>query len=165
MSTAIDAAVDLLYREASHLDTQRWDDWLELFTEDCEYWLPAWKGEHQMTADPRREVSLIYYSSRAGLADRVWRVRQGNSAASAVLPRTHHALSNIRMASADGEGPLLLESLWTVHQFLVRESAVEVFFGRYEHTLVNRDGALRIAKKKIVLLNDYLPAKIDFYSL
>lgn len=164
MSIAFDAAVDLLHREAAYLDTQQWDDWLDLFTEDCEYWLPAWKGEHQTTADPKREVSLIYYSNRAGLADRVWRVRQGNSAASAVLPRTHHALTNIRAMPSTGDA-LLIHSYWTVHQFLIRQSQVEVFFGRYQHTVVTQRGELRIAKKKIILLNDYLPAKIDFYSL
>ncbi len=36
-------ASEVLFLEAYHLDGQRWDEWLELFTEDCEYWMPAWK--------------------------------------------------------------------------------------------------------------------------
>jgi 3-phenylpropionate/cinnamic acid dioxygenase small subunit len=30
---------------------------------------------------------------------------------------------------------------------------------------VRRDGAWRIRRKKVILLNDYMPAMIDFYSL
>ena len=60
---------------------------------------------------------------------------------------------------------MVLLSNWTVQQFLPKDKTVETFFGRYRHELVKQDGAWRIAKKKILLLNDYLPAKIDFYSL
>ena len=74
-------ATELLYREAYFLDSQAWDEWLALFLEDCEYWAPAWKSEHEPTSDPKAEVSLIYYASRAGLEDRVWRVRSGRSVA------------------------------------------------------------------------------------
>lgn len=171
----------LLQREALLLDTQRWDDWLELFTEDCEYWVPAWKGEHQTTENPRTELSLIYYRNRAGLADRAWRVRHGRSVASAVMPRTHHVISNVSIAEpgdaampATGNPPIagpvakhaiLVDSYWTTHQFLVKDNAVEVLFGRTRHELARRPEGLRIARKTIILLNDYLPARLDFYSL
>ena len=163
----------LLQREALCLDTRRWDDWLALYTEDCEFWVPAWKGEHQITQNPKSELSLIYYAGRAGLADRVWRVRDGRSVTSAVLPRTHHAITNVALApkwDTGGDTPLAagavaVDSYWTVHQFLVKESEVEVFFGRYRHVLVRREGELFIQSKLTILLNDYLPGKIDFYSL
>ena len=163
----------LLQREALCLDTRRWDDWLALYTEDCEFWVPAWKGEHQITQNPKSELSLIYYAGRAGLADRVWRVRDGRSVTSAVLPRTHHAITNVALApegDTGGDSPLAagavaVDSYWTVHQFLVKESEVEVFFGRYRHVLVRREGELFIQSKLTILLNDYLPGKIDFYSL
>ena len=34
-----------------------WDDWLALYTEDCEFWVPAWKSEDTPTADPGAEVA------------------------------------------------------------------------------------------------------------
>ena len=165
MSPQAAAAADLLFAEAEYLDLQQWDQWLALYADDCEFWMPAWKGEHRTTEDPAREVSLVYYSGKAGLADRVWRVRQGNSVASAVLPRTQHVITNVSVRATEGGAGLLVKSCWTVHQYLIRESEVNVFFGRYEHTLTEIDGTLRIAKKKIILLNDYLPSRIDFYSL
>lgn len=155
----------MLYRQAYYLDTQRWDDWLALFAEDAEYWVPAWKGEHTPTDNPKREVSLIYYNKRAGLEDRVWRARSGKSIASAVLPRTQHSIANVMLDEGASSNRLLVFSNWTVQQFLVKEKVAETHFGRYEHELVRLDNAWRIAKQKILLLNDYLPAKLDFYNL
>jgi 3-phenylpropionate/cinnamic acid dioxygenase small subunit len=40
-----------------------------------------------------------------------------------------------------------------------------VFFGRYEHGLRRVDGDWRIARKKILLLNDTIPTVVDFYSI
>lgn len=154
-----------LYAEALALDERRWADWLAMFTEDCEYWIPAWKSEDEQTSNPRRELSLIYYSRRSGLEDRVWRVESRHSVASAVLPRTQHLINNVRVRSLTPAGEIEIGCEWTVHQFLPKERAVEIFFGRYEQTLSRHAQSWRIARKKIVLLNDYLPAKIDFYSL
>ena len=176
MTDMLAECASLLRREALYLDTQRWDDWLALYTEDCEFWVPAWKAEHQTTQNPKTELSLIYYAGRAGLADRVWRVREGRSVTSAVLPRTHHVITNVALAPEGDTGvragdarlaadAIAVDSYWTVHQFLVKESEVEVFFGRYRHVLVRREGQLLILSKVTILLNDYLPGKIDFYSL
>ncbi len=164
-SDQIGIATELLYREALLLDTQRWDEWTALFTEDCVYWVPAWKGEHAPTENPRREISLIYYSQRAGLEDRIWRARSGRSVASIVLPRTQHAITNILLNDESSAERIHVHSNFTTHQFLPKEKTVEVFFGRYEHELLVQSGSWRIARKKIVLLNDYLPAKLDVYSL
>ena len=164
-----------LYAEALALDERRWDDWLELYRENCEYWVPAWKSEDEQTSNPRRELSLIYYADRAGLEDRVWRVKSGRSVASAVLPRTQHLISNPRIVDADeqrdpglrDESALTVHVAceWTTHQYQPKDHSVQMFFGRYWQTLVREGDAWRIARKRIVLLNDYLPARIDFYSL
>ncbi|MDB5728803.1 MAG: benzoate 1,2-dioxygenase small subunit, partial [Noviherbaspirillum sp.] len=63
-STQLNEVADLLYREGAFLDEQRWDDWIALFTEDCEYWLPSWKSEHELSTDPRTEVSMIHHEHR-----------------------------------------------------------------------------------------------------
>ena len=65
-SASLAAGIELVHREARHLDEQRWDDWLALYTEDCEFWMPAWKADGTPTANPRTELSHIYYANRAG---------------------------------------------------------------------------------------------------
>jgi 3-phenylpropionate/cinnamic acid dioxygenase small subunit len=158
-------ASQLLFREAHYIDSQLWDEWLALFTEDCEFWVPAWKAEHTPTANPKTELSLIYYGERGGLEDRVWRVRSGKSVASTPMPRTHHVISNIMLDEGCSAGRLVVLSNSTVHYYRTKNRITELLYGRYRHELVLQAGHWRIAKKKIVLLNDTLPAILDYYNL
>ncbi len=162
---ALAAGKDLLEREAISLDGQRWDDWLALFTEDCEYWIPTWRHDETLTEDPRAELSHIYYASRAGLEDRIVRIRSGRSPASLPLPRTTHLLSNIRLLDEPADDRMRLRSSWTTQVFFTRSRETHVFFGHSEHSLVSRAGAWRIARKKIVLQNDYIPGMLDVYCV
>ncbi len=158
----LDAVEDLLYREAAHLDARRWDDWLALFTDDCEYWLPAWNGEDELTSDPSRQVSLIYYNRRTRLEERVSRIRSGMSAASTPLPRTQHVVSNIQAQAGDGDA-LAAQACWQSNAYLFQ--ATETLYGRYEYMLVRADGQLRIRRKKIVLINDVINTVLDIYHI
>jgi 3-phenylpropionate/cinnamic acid dioxygenase small subunit len=158
---------DLLYREGYALDTRQWDDWLALYEPDCEYWVPAWRNEDELTEDPNAEISLIYYATKAGLEDRVWRVKSGLSAASRLLPRTQHQAGNVVVTplqdGADHE--LRVRFNWCVNQFECDTRQSHTFFGRAEAELRFRDGAWRYRKKKTIILNDYVPTVVDFYSL
>ena len=128
--------------------------------------MPTWKSEHEPTSNPKRELSLIYYSSRGGLEDRVWRVRSGRSVASKPMPRTQHAITNVMLAPvADPKDALRVLSNITVHQFRTKSRETEVLYGRYEHDLVRTESGLKIRRKKIILLNDYMPAMLDYYCL
>jgi 3-phenylpropionate/cinnamic acid dioxygenase small subunit len=162
---ALAAGMDLLAREHVYLDEQRWDEWLALYAPDCEYWVPAWKNEESLTCDPRAELSHIYYASRAGLEDRVVRIRSRRSPASTPLPRTTHLLGNVLPVAGAPGGSLRLRSSWVCHVFFPREHASHAFFGRAEHELAARDGRWVIQKKKTLLLNDYIPTMLDVYCI
>ena len=84
-----------LYREARLLDDREWDEWLECYAPRAEYWMPAWDDDDQLIEDPQSQVSLIYYPNRAGLEDRVFRIKTERSSASMTEPRTCHFISNI----------------------------------------------------------------------
>ncbi len=161
-------AADLLYREGHALDNRRWDDWLALYCEDAIFWMPAWKGEHELTDAPDREVSLMYYTARAGLEDRVWRLRSGLSTASSPLLRTSHGITGVVVVGATDSGDSIhaeVHANWTCHTFNLRDSGQHVFFGRYEHVLRQEGGVWKIATKKIVLMNDRIPTMLDFYCV
>ena len=157
-------ATELLYREARLLDTQQWDAWLELYEPDCVYWVPAWDGEHRLTDDPAAEISLVYYASRAGLEDRVWRIRSGKSIASVPLVRTVHLIGNVELLHGDDSVCELCAS-WTVHVYRTKRKEHQILFGRYEHTLRRTDAGWRIARKKITLVNDTISTMVDVYCL
>jgi 3-phenylpropionate/cinnamic acid dioxygenase small subunit len=152
----------LLFEEAAALDEQRWDDWLTLFTPDIEYWMPAWDSEHEMTQDPASEISLMYYSDRSGLEDRVWRIKSGMSSASTPLPRTCHLVTNIRVGAVV-DGLLQVKANWQGNAY--RHEKTDSFYGRYEYGLREEQGNLLIARKKIVLMNDVIPSVVDIYNV
>ena len=157
-------ADELLSREAMLLDTGDWDGWLELYSEDAVFWMPAWRDEANPTEDPDSELSLIYYQGRQNLADRVWRARSGLSVASAPRPRVVHSVTNVLVLAAN-EAEASLSASFAVHLYDVRAERTHIFFGRYEHRLRREAEGWRIAAKKILLLNDVIPTVVDFYSI
>ena len=157
-------AEDLLYREAALLDDGHWDAWLDLYTEDAVFWMPAWRDEETPTADPDKELSLIYYEGRSGLEDRVLRARSGQSVASTPRPRCIHCITNVVVLHDDAVNAEIGAS-FVVHLHDVRAERSHAFFGRYRHRLRREGGEWRIAGKKILLLNDVIPAVVDFYSI
>lgn len=157
-------AIDLLTREAVYLDERRWDDWLDLYAPDAEYWVPTWTDADRLADDPRREVSHIYYASRAGLEDRIARIRTRKSPASMPLKRTVHQFGNLLLHAADA-ARIELRCSWTVHAYDPHSTRVEVFFGHAEYRLQHADDRWRIARRKLALLNDTLPSAVDVYCL
>jgi 3-phenylpropionate/cinnamic acid dioxygenase small subunit len=158
----LQAAADLLAREARLLDQQRWSDWLALYAPDCEYWVPARRGDESLTEDPQVELSHIYYASRAGLEDRVLRITSGRSAASTPAPRTTHILGSVSTVDAQSGGSAFYLP-WATHLFNVRQRSTSVFFGSSQVELVRSQGQLLIQRKKVVLQNDYIPTLLDVY--
>jgi 3-phenylpropionate/cinnamic acid dioxygenase small subunit len=159
------AGRDVILREAMYLDERRWDEWLALYTEDCEFWMPAWKADGTPTSNPQAELSHIYYASRAGLEDRIVRIRSGKSAASTPMPRTAHILGTVLPQEAPAADRMRLRSSWVSHVYFPRSNESHAFFGHSQHELVLREGDWRIAKKKIVLQNDYIPTMLDIYCV
>ena len=159
------AGADLIEREAALIDERRWDEWLALFAPDCEYWMPAWKSDDTLTSDPARELSHFYYASRAGLEDRIFRIRSNRSPASTPLPRTTHVVANVRALEPPTADRMRLRASWVSHVFFPRSEQSHAFFGHVEHTLVLREAAWLVAKKRIVLQNDYIPTMLDIYCV
>ncbi|MEL0082622.1 MAG: aromatic-ring-hydroxylating dioxygenase subunit beta [Gammaproteobacteria bacterium] len=159
---ALKIGTDILHRQGRMLDEQRWDDWLGLFTEACEYWVPAWTSETRLTQDPDSEVSLIYYDLRSRLADRVWRVGSGQSVANDPMPRTCHFVSNIDVDECS-DSRIKLFACFRVDYHVNKQSFA--FFGHYHYQLVPADEGKNwlIDKKKVIIMNDYIPTMMDFY--
>ncbi|ACR32429.1 anthranilate 1,2-dioxygenase small subunit [Burkholderia glumae] len=151
-----------LYRMAELCDAQSWDEYLDLFDENSEYHVPQWDSEHVYTTDPKRGMSLIYYANRAGLEDRVFRLRTGKSAASTPLPRTLHQITNVRIAQG-GQDELEVKANWVT--FYARHGVAEHFFGRVTYQLRPHGESWKIMRKHVLLLNDTINAVLDFYHL
>ena len=90
---------ELLYGEASLLDDPDLDKWIELYTEDGTYWMPASLGQE----DPEMELSHIY-DDRVMMEIRRRNFVHPRAASKDYDIRSSHLISNIRVAAIDEEG-------------------------------------------------------------
>jgi benzoate/toluate 1,2-dioxygenase beta subunit len=157
-------AAAYLYREALMLDRGDFDAWLDLYTEDCLFWMPAWRDDGTQTDDPDRELSLIYYRGRRNLQDRVQRIRSTVSVASKVMPRVSHMVGNVLIEIVD-PSRVRVDSSFIVNVQDIRSRRSHAYFGRYEHELRLEGGAWKISQKIIRLMNDVVPTLVDIYGI
>jgi 3-phenylpropionate/cinnamic acid dioxygenase small subunit len=153
---------DLLYREAALLDEKKWQDWLGLYTEDAVFWMPAWASEYETTADPELELNLVYLKGRVHLEDRVFRIETGESFASVPMARTAHVVGNVLITADEGE-EIAARASWIVHSYGMHGGLTRG--GWYEYRLRRQDGALRIARKKITMIDDKLVGPVDIFHV
>lgn len=163
MSISIDQVNKFLFEEARYLDDKEWDSWLEMYAEDASYWVPSWDDTGELTEDPQTEISLMYYASRSGLEDRVFRINTDKSSASSLpQPRTSHNLSNIEIVEASDE-QCNVRFNWVNYAY--RYEHVYTYFGTSFYTLDISGERPKIKAKKVVLKNDYIHHVVDIYHL
>ncbi|MGI4730556.1 MAG: benzoate 1,2-dioxygenase small subunit [Janthinobacterium lividum] len=162
MTLAYQQVVAFLYREARLLDDRQWDEWLTCYAAQAVYWMPAWDDDDRLTQDPQREISLIYYPSRDGLEDRVFRIKTERSGASMPEPRTNHQITNVEILRDEG-GTMDVRFNW--HTLSHRYKETLNFFGTSYYTLDTTGDLPLITSKKIVLKNDYIRQVIDVYHV
>jgi 3-phenylpropionate/cinnamic acid dioxygenase small subunit len=140
---------DFLYREAELLDSGELAAWLELFTDDAVYWVPAGRDD----GDPHEHVSLIY-DDRHRIGERVWRLTEGPAHAQIPPSLTSRQIGNVRVVGIR-DGATVVRSRFTLVE--VRKGQQRVFAGSYEHHLVPSGDDLRIARRIVRLVNADAP--------
>lgn len=142
----LEDVTQFIYREARLQDEHRYDSWEQLWTDDGVYWVPA-NGEG---GDPEQEMSIIYDNrSRIGL-----RVRQfytGKRFSQTPQSRLRRLVSNVEVLDDDGR------EIRAAANAMVFESQTRgdtVWASRNEYTLRREKGELRMARKKVVLVNN-----------
>jgi ethylbenzene dioxygenase subunit beta len=90
----VEEAQHLLFLEARLLDERRYEEWLELFTEDGIYWLPMHHEED--VNDPATSISIIY-DDPDRRAERVYRTLHTPVLDQSPPSRTVHFVSNVEV--------------------------------------------------------------------
>jgi 3-phenylpropionate/cinnamic acid dioxygenase small subunit len=133
-----------LYYEARLLDTQRYEEWLQLFTDDATYWLPL----EQSQKDPFQTSSIIH-DDRTLLELRVRQARHPRAHARQPLARTVHQVGNVMVE--DGQGEVKVSSTLQLVEF--RNQKQRLYAALVEHRLRRVNGSFRIAHKRVDLVN------------
>lgn len=163
MQLTLEQIQQFLYREARHLDDREFEKWLEFYSPEVEFWMPAWDDDDKLVENPQTEISLIYYPHKGGLEDRVFRIRtERSSATSLPEPRTSHNITNVEIVEQT-EGQCKVRFNWLTFNF--RYKTVDSYFGTSFYTLDTSGERPLITNKKVILKNDYIHHVVDIYHI
>ena len=150
------SAEQFLVLEARLLDERRFEEWIDLFTEDGYYWAPAYPGQ----VDPYSEVS-IFFDNRQLMQDRIKRLRHPRVHAQVPASRTSHIVANVSLETLENAAGAAHETVLVRSKFLMCEyrpslpDGLKRFFsGTSWHNLVPAEGGgFRIRWKKVELVD------------
>lgn len=138
-----------LFREARFADESRYDEWLALWTDDALYWIPANEDDY----DPEDHVSIVY-ADHERLQDRIDRLKSGGAWAQEPRSRLRRVISNVELEDAAGN-EVTVRSNFVLGE--LRRGRQTVYFGHQIHRLRATDRGLRMAYKKVLLVNNDEP--------
>jgi benzoate/toluate 1,2-dioxygenase beta subunit len=137
----------LLYKEASFLDRPDLDSWIELYTDDGTYWMPAIEDQ----ADPLNHISL-FYDDRVIMEVRRRNFVHPRAASKDYKVRSSHIISNIQVKEMDEKtGDCTVTS--NFHCFMYYRDQQMPFAGTYTHELVRDGDSYKIHHKRVDLIN------------
>jgi 3-phenylpropionate/cinnamic acid dioxygenase small subunit len=156
-SLDLERCEQFLLHEARLLDDGKFDDWLALFTPEAWYWVPSEPDQ----ADPVETVSLIYDDRRL-LETRVRRLASPRMYSQEPRSRTSRMIGNVTIEES---GPLpalprmrgrvgwgcTVRSKFVMIEY--RREQQRLFGGTALHRLVQADGRVMIAWKRVDLVN------------
>lgn len=139
-------AEQLIYQEVRMLDEGRFEDWLDVFADECTYWIPTWNN----TPD---EAPSVIYDDRARLEERVYRLIETPAYSQMPPSRTVHLVSNIEVADEETVNcAMLVCELRTGDRTQVGLGAPRSHAARVTYRFVRQDGAFKIRDKHVFLL-------------
>jgi len=139
--------VRFVVKEARLLDEKRFDEWVELFTDDAYYWVPLTPGQ----ADPLNHTSLAYEDSFL-LKLRVERLKSPLAFSQNPPSRCHHVLQTPEIERSDAaKGEFLARTSMIYTE--TRGDASQRYAATAWHTLVWMENRLRIRLKRVDILN------------
>ena len=138
---------DFLVLEAQLLDDGQFDEWLSLFTDEATYWVPSEPDQ----PNPLDVVSLMYDDRRL-LETRVRRLSSPRIYSQEPRSRTSRIVTNVSVKRDLSPGDSwLVRSKFSIVEY--RRQQQRLFAGTYFHRLVVNDGSIRIAAKRVNLVN------------
>ncbi len=136
---------DFLCLEARLLDKRRFDEWLSLYTDDAEYWVPVLEDQES----PYDELSIIF-DTRQMMEARVFRLGQATVHSQQPKSRACRLIGNVTV-ELNGGSQIITRSalLLTEH----RANRQFQYAAHVEHRLVREGSGLKIRRKRVNLVN------------
>jgi 3-phenylpropionate/cinnamic acid dioxygenase small subunit len=135
-----------LYREARFQDEHQYEAWEALWTDDGVYWIPA----NGADIDPEKQMSIVY-DNRSRIALRIKQLKTGKRHTQIPQSRLRRMISNVELVGEEN-GVLRVAANSLIFESSVRDDTI--WAARLEYVLRHVDGQLRMAYKKVILVNN-----------
>jgi 3-phenylpropionate/cinnamic acid dioxygenase small subunit len=150
-----------LYQEAAILDERRFWEWLDLLTDDIEYWMPI--RSTRSRGDEADEFTRLgeaafFDENKQYLVERVRKLDTGFSWAEDPPSRTRHLVSNVRILDRPAENELLVTCNFIVYRTRLATDE-DLWVGRREDVLRQVEGGWKIARRHVFLDQVVLKSK------
>ncbi|HWZ49499.1 MAG TPA: aromatic-ring-hydroxylating dioxygenase subunit beta [Herbaspirillum sp.] len=136
---------DFLYLEADLLDEWKLDEWLQLLTEDAEYFVPsndALQGNHR--------TSLFTIADNAErIRQRVIRLNDPNCHAEFPQSRTRRLITNVRLIESTASTATATAN-FVCYRYR-RYERIREYVGKYRYVLQRTDAGLRIRERRVFM--------------
>jgi 3-phenylpropionate/cinnamic acid dioxygenase small subunit len=139
--------VEFLYTEAALLDDNRFEDWLDLLTDDISYRAPVRSTVAKGDGTGFADQTCYLDDDRSSLGVRVKRTTSPNDWAEEPPSRTRRFVTNVMVEQAGEElravsSLLLLRSRWDLHR-------PELISAKRHDLLRRADGGMKLARREI----------------
>ena len=151
-----------LFREVRLLSERRYEEWLDLFTDDARYWMPARETVGGQPDAVSGEGEMAFFDDdKEFLAARIERLRSSLAHAEQPPSRLRYFVSNVEIEELR-EGELDVRCNLLVYQSRLERTEVS-YVGRREDRLRRIDRSWRIASRKIILDQTLVPRSISIF--
>lgn len=134
-----------LYQEASLLDRNDLDAWVNLYTDDGTYWMPVTPEQE----DPINHISL-FYDDRTIMEIRRRNMKHPRAASKEHPIRSSHIIANVRVLD-EGQGSITVTS--NFHCVMYAAGEQTLYAGTYTHGLVHAESSFKISSKRVDIIN------------
>ena len=170
---AIREIEQFLYREARLLDERRFQEWLDLFTDDVRYSMSTRGNYYPKSSkavailDPSRlpdddradeDALAILDETKATLAGRVGRLETGMAWAEDPPSRTRHSIANIEVMPGDVAAEVEIRCNFIVYKSR-SDTEQDLYVGARRDRLRRVEGVWKIARRQLTLDQNVLLAK------
>jgi 3-phenylpropionate/cinnamic acid dioxygenase small subunit len=144
---------DFLTLEAELLDERRFDQWLELLTDDVQYAMPMVRNvSHEAIEQEHTRAgrdSMWFDEGKRELALRVEQLQSGDHWAEEPRSRTTHLVANVRLVEHSGD-EATVNSRFIVYRARL-STQVDLVAGKRTDVLRRQGGSWKIARRRVLI--------------
>jgi 3-phenylpropionate/cinnamic acid dioxygenase small subunit len=145
---------DFLWNEADILDDFRYEEWLDLLTDDMTYWMPIRRNvpSREMENEYLGEGPVLswYQDDKPTLEKRVSQIRTHVHWADEPFSRISHIISNIRILGWEGPDEVKVKCRFVYYRNR-HEDEESTFIGKRIDTLRRTDSGWKICRREVYL--------------